>query len=126
MRFTNLFAAALVLGSASALSAMPAVSAPLISQPGLSSSVPSLATETIQYRRYGYRGRYGYGGYRHGYGGGAVLGGLAAGALIGGAIAAGSAAAANNNADYCAQRFRSYDPASGTYLANDGNRYACP
>jgi hypothetical protein len=27
---------------------------------------------------------------------------------------------------YCVQRFRSYDPASGTYLGNDGLRHPCP
>jgi hypothetical protein len=27
---------------------------------------------------------------------------------------------------YCAQRFRSYDPASGTYLGYDGFRHSCP
>jgi len=27
---------------------------------------------------------------------------------------------------YCAQRFRSYDPATGTYLGFDGFRHACP
>ena len=27
---------------------------------------------------------------------------------------------------YCAQRFRSYDPASGTYLGFDGIRHPCP
>jgi len=27
---------------------------------------------------------------------------------------------------YCAQRFRSYDPASGTYLGYDGERHPCP
>jgi len=27
---------------------------------------------------------------------------------------------------YCAQRFRSYDPASGTYLGFDGLRHPCP
>jgi hypothetical protein len=27
---------------------------------------------------------------------------------------------------YCAQRYRSYDPASGTYLGYDGIRHACP
>ena len=27
---------------------------------------------------------------------------------------------------YCAQRYRSYDPASGTYLGNDGYRHPCP
>jgi hypothetical protein len=29
-------------------------------------------------------------------------------------------------AAYCAQRFRSYDPRSGTYLGNDGQRHPCP
>ncbi len=27
---------------------------------------------------------------------------------------------------YCMQRFRSYDPRSGTYLGNDGMRHPCP
>ena len=27
---------------------------------------------------------------------------------------------------YCAQRYRSYDPASGTYLGLDGLRHPCP
>jgi BA14K-like protein len=27
---------------------------------------------------------------------------------------------------YCAQRFRSYDPTSGTYLGYDGLRHSCP
>lgn len=29
-------------------------------------------------------------------------------------------------ADYCAQRYRSYDRASGTYLGFDGDRHPCP
>ena len=28
--------------------------------------------------------------------------------------------------DYCIQRFRSYDPESGTYLGYDGYRHPCP
>jgi hypothetical protein len=27
---------------------------------------------------------------------------------------------------YCSRRFRSYDPASGTYLGYDGERHPCP
>jgi BA14K-like protein len=94
-------------------------------------------------------------GRRGGWGGAGIGLGLAAGALIGGAIAAGSspyyggygpgygygyggpvyapapayAAPAYGGGDdeaYCMQRYRSYDPASGTYLNNDGNRYPCP
>jgi hypothetical protein len=30
------------------------------------------------------------------------------------------------DASYCAQRYRSYDPASGTYLGYDGLRHPCP
>ncbi len=32
----------------------------------------------------------------------------------------------NRDVAYCQQRFRSYDPASGTYLGFDGYRHPCP
>jgi hypothetical protein len=78
---------------------------------------------------------------------------LAAGAIIGGAVAASRpwygydydtdyspgyysygyapgysdyGYAPDQDAAYCAQRFRSYDPASGTYLGFDGYRHPCP
>jgi hypothetical protein len=36
-------------------------------------------------------------------------------------------AALNQNAvAYCAQRFRTYNPASGTYMGSDGMRHPCP
>jgi BA14K-like protein len=34
--------------------------------------------------------------------------------------------AAGDSVAYCKQRFRSYDPASGTYLGYDGRRHPCP
>jgi hypothetical protein len=100
---------------------------------------------------YAYRG----GGYRGGYyrGGGGFIPGAVAGAVIGGAIASSAypygygyggpvyyddpyaydqgavevaPAPGGDDAAYCAQRFRSYDPASGTYLGNDGVRHPCP
>lgn len=37
-----------------------------------------------------------------------------------------AAPASDADAAYCAQRYKSYDPASGTYLNYDGNRYPCP
>lgn len=97
------------------------------------------AVTQVQWRR---RGGYGY-GYRRGYGGWGVGAGLAAGALIGGAIAAGAnpyygpgyyapapvyvePSYGGDGVAYCMRRYRSYDPASGTYLNNDGNRYPCP
>jgi hypothetical protein len=105
-----------------------------------------VATSYAQFRHRGFRGRgFGhrgfYGGprYRGGYhrrggiGAGAVIGGLAAGALIGGAIASQAAPAPvygspvpDDATAYCLQRFKSYDPASGTYLGYDGLRHPCP
>jgi hypothetical protein len=39
----------------------------------------------------------------------------------------GSNAGYNSDATaYCAQRFKSYDPSSGTYLGYDGVRHPCP
>jgi hypothetical protein len=123
---------AVVLAGITAISfAAPAVSAPLMGQTAASQGVvtsgaPAMV-EQVQWRRHhhyhGYRGGY----YRRGPSAGAVIGGLAAGAIIGGAIAASQAnAAAQQNHAYCAQRYRSYDPGSGTYLSNNGQRYACP
>lgn len=92
-------------------------------------------------RRYGppprYYGRpyarpgYYYGpGYNAGAAAAAGAAGLAAGALIGGAIASQqqAAPAVPGDADwiaYCSSKYRSFDPASGTYLGYDGRRYVC-
>jgi hypothetical protein len=88
-----------------------------------------------------------HGGHRGGGFGGA-LGGFAAGAIIGGALGAASGPYYGYGPDYygygyapgpvvieggggsaeayCEQRFRSYDPSSGTYLGYDGLRHPCP
>lgn len=125
-------AAAVVFAGITAVSfAAPATSAPLMVQGAISQSAIShngaAPVEQVQYYRRHHH-HYGYhGGYRRGPSAGAVIGGLAAGAIIGGAIAASQAnAAAQQNHAYCAQRYRSYDPASGTYLNKNGMRYACP
>jgi hypothetical protein len=95
-------------------------------------AVPGV-TQTVQWRG----GGWGWGP--------AIAGGIIGGAIVGGALAApygpgyygpgyygappppvaygpprGDAIA------YCMQRFRSFDPSSGTYLGNDGNRHPCP
>ena len=90
-----------------------------------------------------------HGGHSHRGGGfGAGVAGFAAGALIGGALASrpyygydygpdyygyGYApgpvvveGASGGSEAYCEQRFRSYDPSSGTYLGYDGERHPCP
>lgn len=132
-RSSIVFAAALLVAAAAWLVA-PATAAPISSSLGLQNAMaPSF--ETVQYRR-GYRGR---------RGGDA---GLIAGAIIGGAILGATQPygysgygpgygyayapgynqgyAGGNEVVYCQQRFRSYDPASGTYLGFDGLRHSCP
>ena len=102
---------------------------------------------------HGWGGGHGGGG-GHGWGWGGPAAGLAAGAIIGGAVAASrygynydyapgyygygyndygyapggyvETAPGGDSVAYCAQRFRSYDPASGTYLGFDEYRHPCP
>jgi hypothetical protein len=101
---------------------------------------------------HGYAGHW-HGGYGHGYGGyGVGVGALATGALIGGAIASqnqgyyygdqnypgysdpgyvysNAGPVAYNNGGtvaYCEQTYRSYDPASESYLGYDGVKHPCP
>jgi len=124
MRFAKTAGVALLVASTALAFAMPANSAPLVAAQGsLTAAAPS-SVDNVQYYRHGY---YGHRHHYHGGGGaGALIGGLAAGAIIGGAVAASQAnAAAQQHAAYCAQRYRSYDPASNTFLARDGNRYPC-
>ena len=84
----------------------------------------------------------GHWGHHGGWGwGSAAIGGFAAGALLGSALAAPGYyyddpgyyyapdvyAGSDANAEaYCTQRYRSYDPASGTFLGYDGVRHPCP
>jgi hypothetical protein len=147
---------AAALGSASFAQAAPAPASPGSAAGALAQvQSGAVASDYAQYRgrgryyagrgyygpRGGYYGRPGYyygrpyGYYRRDYGGAAAAGvaGLAAGALIGGAIASQQApvapaygAADPNTVAYCSQRYRSYDPASGTYLGYDGVRRPCP
>lgn len=68
------------------------------------------------------RGRRGYG--RRGRASGAAVAAGVVGSLVRGAIAAGQGG--GRSVAYCANRYRSYDRRSGTYLGKDGRRYACP
>lgn len=85
----------------------PGLAAGVIGGLALSAAAP--------WNNYYYGSGYGYGpgyGYDPGYGPGY---GYEAGPAAGG-----------NDIAYCQQRFRSYDPASGTYLGYDGARHPCP
>jgi hypothetical protein len=64
---------------------------------------------------------YGYGGY---YGGGPAY--YDDQYVDDGAVAVAPDAGGGDDVAYCTQRFRSYDPGSGTYLGNDGLRHPCP
>jgi len=110
--------------------------APLMAGSALSTANTVSSPDVTQVRWRGHRGGW---GHRHG-GWGGVGAGLAAGALIGGAIAAsqgpyygpgygyapGPAYVEGDAVSYCMQRFKSYDPRSGTYLGYDGLRHPCP
>lgn len=117
-----------VLGVTMLSVAQPAAAAPLFNN-----SMTGPGTTNIEAVRYGgwhhggwRRGWHRGYGWRHGYyRRGPGLGALAAGVIIGSAIANSQARAPNAEA-YCEQRFKSYDPASGTYLGYDGERHPCP
>ncbi|UPJ55118.1 BA14K family protein [Bradyrhizobium sp. 192] len=133
MRQFNVLLLAGLLGAAPLLGVQSVSAAPLWVDPALGQLQSGSNVETVQYRSHGWRHHDGgrrYGDHHRNYGsrhhrnGAAALGGLAAGAIIGGVIANSQARA--NSESYCAQRFRSYDPSSGTYLGNDGRRHSCP
>ena len=134
---TSAAVAAVSLASANIATAMPI-------NPALNDAAPG-QIETVRW--HGGWGRGGWG--RGGWGWGA--GGFAAGALLGSALARpyyggygyypyypaypapayypppGYAGPGDDDAvGYCMQRFRSYDPRSGTYLGFDGARHPCP
>ena len=83
-----------------------------------------------------------HGGFWPGFAAGAVIGGLGSYAYYGGpyyddsyyddgyyddgATVAVVPDSGGDSSAYCAQRYRSYDPASGTYLGYDGLRHPCP
>jgi BA14K-like protein len=142
MLSVKLVAAALAVSAP--LYAGAAVAAPITATQGLESAAAP-AVETVQWRG-GWRGRsWGFGpgliagaiigggiaaatspwnGYNNGY-----YGGYPAYGYDGYAAAPGgyvTVVPGGGDPGYCARRFRSYDPGSGTYLGYDGVRHPCP
>lgn len=134
MRSIRVLAVAALLAGGPAALAAPAMAAPT------GQSMAAMAARDMMEHVY-WRGR--------GWGwGGAFVGGLAAGALIGGAIAGpysygwpgyyygpnyyyytepAYAPPPGGDAEaYCMQRYRSYDPNTGTFRGRDGRRHPCP
>lgn len=100
------------------------------SQPAVSDNLVQNVQWRGRYYRGPYRGWYGprWRGRYYGWRGrdAAIGAGVATGLIVGGALAAQSRAQADSAVEYCMNRFRSYDPQSGTYLGYDGNRHPCP
>jgi hypothetical protein len=133
-------AATLVCGASFALMVNGASATPATHALAIKNAVPC-QVEAVRWRGRGWGGR--------GWG----WGGFAAGAIIGGALAApyyggyyggyypapyypapypvapgyyGGGPAGDDDVAYCMQRYRSYDPQSGTFLGFDGARHPCP
>ena len=128
-------AAAAILAMSAAPLANVASAMPVAGAVAIKNAAPA-QTETVQWRG-GWRG--GGWGWRGGGWGWGVGAGLLGGAIIGGMLAAPyygpgpyygpppyAGPAPGGAVDYCMQRFKSYDPASGTYLGYDGLRHPCP
>jgi hypothetical protein len=126
-----------------------ASAAPVTGALAIKNAVPA-NVEPVQWRR-GWGG-----GYRRGWGWGGAAAGFVAGAVIGSALASPysygyapyyppgpyyvappapvyygpppvyGAPVVEDDVSYCSQRFKSYDPRSGTYLGYDGIRHPCP
>jgi hypothetical protein len=120
------------------LSAIPASASPFQSRPAPQIDTAYPNESYAQYYRRGYRPYYRDRYYYRRDNGAAVaagVAGLAAGALIAGAIASQAQAQPvapqppgivdPQVAAYCARKYRSYDPATGTFLATNGMRYVC-
>jgi hypothetical protein len=146
--------AAMLMAAGALWVVSPAGAAPTSSPMGLRAAVTS-SVETVQYRR-SWRGGYRRGGFAGpGIGLGLAAGAIVGGAILGatqpygyygydpgyrygydpgyaygpgydqGYVAAAPYGGGDSVA-YCQQRFRSYDPGSGTYLGFDGMRHSCP
>ena len=133
MNLRTLIAAPLMAAALASAVAMPASAAPLSPQtqaaPAVTHSDAGLTQ--VQWRRGGYHR--GGGGWRNGR----WIAPLIGGAIIGGAIASSregyydrgyvySGGGGDAGYERCAEQFRSFDPASGTYTTYDGRQVVCP
>jgi hypothetical protein len=129
-------AVAAALGLAVA-AAVPAPASAQLARPMAAQAVAGDAATVTQVQ---WRGRHHRGHRWHGHRHGRWIGpgiGFGAGLALGSALATpyyyappavvyAEPSPSANEVAYCSQRFRSYDPASGTYLGYDGERHPCP
>jgi hypothetical protein len=133
-KLTATFVIATSLASVSSL----AMAAPVINASAIRNATPS-TVETVRWWWWGAPAAafvagglvggalaapyYGYGPY---YPGPYYPGAYYPGPYYPGHYAAAPAYSNEGAEGYCAQRFRSYDPSSGTYMGYDGQRHPCP
>lgn len=128
--------------AAGAIWAGPVNAAPISAQ-GITADAGTVRAQPIQWHGHGHPGwnrgghwnRGGWGGWRGpGFSVGVGIGAPYAYGAYGpyyddydgyAAVPLGQSRSDDDEA-YCEQRFRSYDPASGTYLGYDGQRHPCP
>ncbi len=128
-----------LLGAAAILSAT--IASPVLAQEGAMGPGPGYGQPAPTHYNQGYRNHRGYwdqdGNYRDDNGFAPLD--AAAGVVNGAVNTAGAIATApframdgdrsyammQGDASYCAQRYRSYDPQSGTFMGYDGRRHPC-
>jgi hypothetical protein len=155
MKASSKVIALALMGVATPWLVAPAGAVPISSLAGLHGGAAA-PVETVQYRRGWRGGRgvgvgagfvagaiiggaiansrpygYGYGGGPYGYSGYAAPGYVQPGYVDqgdddDGYVAVAPGGGGGGGAAYCAQRYRSYDPASGSFLGFDGLRHPCP
>lgn len=123
----------IVLGAALGLTSI--VSADAMTMPAIAAPAAHQYVEQVQWRHhrggYGwYRGHRGYRDYRPGYRRHGnywyPLAAFGAGAIIGGALAAPARPAyGSRHIQWCANRYRTYDPGTDTYAPRVGVRARC-
>ena len=141
-RLTKLVATIVFVAGTSSLTTV-ASATPVANGLAIKNAVPA-SVEIVQWRR-----GWGWGGVGAGFVAGAVIGsalaspyygydpyyypgpyvappGLVVYGAPGPAYAVPVAPVAEDAGAYCMQRFKSYDPRSGTYLGYDGARHLCP
>jgi hypothetical protein len=130
--------ATIVFAAGIAAVSTTASATPVADALAIKNAVPA-AIESVQWRRgWGWRGGGGWGGAAAGFVAGAVVGSALTApyayepyyyqppAPVYGPPGPGYGAPVADAAAYCAQRFKSWDPATGTYLGYDGLRHPCP
>lgn len=129
-------AGSILSGAAPASASMAGVASSAASK-AVERAAPGAAVQEVQYRRK-YRGKRHYRSGRHYHhrhhrqrrsnaGAAAAAGiiGFAAGAILGSQLQRSTPNYGSDWHAYCASKYRSYDPRTGTFLGYDGRRHPC-